>query len=76
MNKYILAIFTLIALCVCTPKTQSTPLREGNGWDYPDRQLQYRGHVYYMWCIGSGGAVVHNPDCLCHKKEDKSEHTK
>lgn len=76
MNKYILAIFTLIALCACISKDQSRPLLEGDQYDYPDRQLKYRDHIYYMWHTNYGIAVVHNPDCPCHKKEDKSEHTK
>lgn len=49
MKKYISVIFALLTLCACTPQTQSTPLRETDYLDYPDKQLQYRGHIYYMW---------------------------
>lgn len=76
MKKYILIILALIALCACIPKDQSRPLLEGDQYDYPDRQLKYRGHTYYMWHTNYGIGVVHNLYCPCHKKEDKSEHTK
>lgn len=69
MKKYILIILALIALCACDPKTQTDPLYEGNGWDYPDKQLRYRGHVYYIWYEDRGIAVVHDPDCSCYKKK-------
>ena len=73
MKKLFLIPFALLILCTCTPKTQSTPLNKSNCWDYPDRQLHYRGHVYYIWDRYSYGiAVVHNPDCPCYKKEQKS----
>lgn len=67
MEKYFLIILALLTICACKPKDQSIPLLEGDQYDYPDKQLKYRGHIYYMWHTNYGIAVVHNPDCSCHK---------
>lgn len=72
MKKLFLIPFAFLTLCACISKDQSKPLLEGDQYDYPDRQLKYRGHIYYMWYTNYGIAVVHNPDCQCYKKEQKS----
>ena len=67
--KNLFIAFVLIAICACK-RTQSTPLPDAEWSEYPDVQMQYRNHNYYVWISMHGvSAVVHDPDCPCHNKK-------
>ena len=72
MKNLFFIAFVLIAICACK-RTQSAPLPETDWSEYPDVQMQYRNHNYYIWINMHGvSAVVHNPDCPCHKKKQNN----
>ena len=75
MKKLFLTILTLLALtltgCVGEKGKIDTNQNLLNDFDDAIVTVEYNGHKYIIYKGTQKGGIIHDPDCPCHKKEDK-----
>ena len=75
MNKIKTTLLALcfIALTGCVGERGKIDTDKNSLNDFDDAivTVEYNGHKYIIYKGTQKGGIIHDPDCPCHKKEDK-----